>query len=331
MLVQCVTRDLLHLGRDGMCSEVTIRFSQPSSELIWNRLKGVPGLVEDLSDLEEKEASEYSTITTAKLITLFQIIAFGDNGRHSSVYGSKLGRNLYLSKVNSEIMRLLIEDQPHSLVLDLGKKKFIISLGNTSGYTVAYPLNKFGANLYLENQLSPCRFEQEHLIGSEHFHRAALVFIGGALYLPMVEQLNFGIKPIRPDENSSLLWEQLWNHTLSFLPTRTSLDLTVGNPQLIPENGYGLPMIATAFSGKGFGEHLARDIGFVRDRHGIDHISKDRRYIFDLHEVNFDHIRFERKLALLKHWEWYLEWIGEHQEEQSNIRYLADLLRQNHG
>lgn len=314
-----------------MSAETEIVYPRDVSKVVWERLRGYRELTEGWPELDEDLTGDYSPETKAKLATLFQVAGFGDDGKHIE-YGSKLGRNLYLAKINSNIFELMLEDEPQTLVLSLEGREERIPLGYASGYTATYPLNSLGTQLYLENRLAPFEFERQHILSDQSFRCATMAFVGGALYLPMVPDLVNGHRFIEPNHDLLLLWQVLWAQTMRFLPTRTKVVYNDENTvTLRPEKGYQLPMIATAFSGRGYGEDLAQSIGFVRDRHGIDRSSEDRRYLFDLNELNRDTTSLQRRIDLLRAWAWYLQWIPGHKKQRRRILRAVARLEQSYG
>jgi len=313
-----------------MSADGEIIFPADISKVVWDRLCRYPDLIHGWQELNESFGGNYSAKTKAKLITLFQVIGFGDDGKHARRYGSKLGRNEFLAGINPNILCLMIEDEPQTLVLNCGNDQVRIPLGYASGYAVVYPLNSLGTRLYLENRLAPFEFREQHLLGEQDFKCAEMVFVGGALYLPMLPDLVNREHFIEPDCGPLLLFELLWSQTLRFLPTRTTVDYNGSAVTLRAEGEYQLPIIATAFCGKGYGEHFARSIGFVRDKYAIDQASEDRRYIFDLNELNRSSTDMQRRIDLLKSWGFYLRWIPGHKTERIGIlRAVAKLERSN--
>ena len=285
-----------------------IVFTGQAADTIIERLNFIPELIEGMDEIDPQFLSPEDQV---RYVTFFQVVSFGESGRHDRLYGSRYLRNLHLAETNRQIIGLSETVYSQTLVLEGFRGSKEVELGFFDGATVIYPLNVFGASLYAQNVLPPHAFVREHLVSGEMNEAASATFIGGAIHLPSIRDLMAaaeygGRAGFEPFMEPPGICRAIGERVVNFSPD-VVLAYVGELPSLLPKRGNLLPIVVSAISGRGHGEQTLMRLGFVRDGRSIDNASKDRRWIFDLNDLRRSDLPIERRLHMLNSWRWFLQ------------------------
>lgn len=299
-----------------MLNKQITEFRGRAGQYVWKNIADHLHLVNDCDELHTDRwlnYGPYSPETRARLMTFFQIMAYGPDANkfhsHEAEYADgKLGRNQYLVDRDPRIISIATSYAFQFWRVEKSPDEFVtFSTGYAVGGSIVYPLNRDAAILYDNNELPPFNMREEHFqLQRRKNGPAAAAFIGAAVSLHGLHGL-LDDEELEPGEAIGPCARQIQEQVLDFIPMidvkgrRSTLRLVnrVGGP---------LPKIFTAFSRQDSGMALAIKVGFVCDEDNkIDANSNDYRYELDFNAFNDWTTEIERQKAILDGWAWFLE------------------------
>ena len=296
----------MRIENDEHCPEIV--FAGRPADILIERLRSVRDLAIGMDEIDPRFLTAKDL---ARYLTFFQVIAFGENGRHDDKFGSRFQRNFELLQVNPQIVGLSETVFSQTLVLEGFQETLEVDLGFFDGATIVYPLSSRATKLYVNNCLPPHAFMPGHVVPEDAEEVAAATFIGGAIHLPSIRDLMFAQEDgnrdgFRPFHEPPGICDAIGKRVVNFSP-EVEFEIINKLPTLLPVRGSRLPLVLSAVSGRGHGEQTLMRLGFVLDQRPIDHASLDRRWVFDLNDLHQENLPINRRVHLLNSWRWFLK------------------------
>lgn len=306
-------------------TDITIRGK--AAEQVLQNISIYPELFKEVNDSKALWTNNVDAIdpyTRAMAATFCQLIAFGSVIKDLGVSPKdKRNRNEKLADHNLDIFALVLEDEPQKLIINGEKQQVVITSGHLSGLVVVYPLNKSGDAGWRSNSIGPQRFSSKHLVPHSSFRPASSAFLGAAIDFRSIQDILSTPKlDFQPDKPPKRLMRVLTKATLRCLPKVIDVVEGKAGPKLVTESNTAAPAIFTSFSGKGSGEMLAQQVGFLREPR-VEKERGDRRYAVDLKQLESLSTSNANRCKLLNAWAWF-EGTADPENSKSLVVAIVD-------